>query len=40
MEVMQYINSNGGDAKQSFYKKAEEQGINPQDIINELSKMG
>ena len=35
--VMKYINDNGGDAREVFYKTAQEQGINPQEIINALS---
>ena len=37
-EIMQYINENGGDAKQAYYKMAEQKGIDPNYIINELSK--
>ena len=35
--VIKYINDNGGDAREVFYKTAQEQGINPQEIINVLS---
>ena len=35
-QVMDYVNSNGGDAKALFYKKAEEMGVNPDDILSQL----
>ena len=34
--VMEYINQNGGDAKTAFYKLAQEQGVNPDDILSQL----
>ena len=27
--VMDYVNQNGGDPKQAFYKMAQEKGVNP-----------
>ena len=33
-QVMDYINKNGGDPKTAFYKLAEQQGVNPDDILN------
>lgn len=35
-QVMDYINKNGGDPKTAFYKLAEQQGVNPDDILNML----
>ena len=35
-EIMEYVQSNGGDAKAAFYKKAEEMGINPDTILSQL----
>lgn len=35
-QVMDYVNANGGDAKALFYKKAEEMGVNPDDILSQL----
>lgn len=35
-QVMEYINANGGDAKAAFYKMAQEKGVNPDDILNQL----
>ena len=32
-EVMDYVNSNGGNAKDAFYKMAKEKGVNPDDIL-------
>lgn len=31
-QAMEYVNANGGNAKEAFYKLAKEQGINPQEI--------
>lgn len=35
-QVMEYVNQNGGDPKAAFYKLAEEKGVNPNEIINQL----
>ena len=35
-QVMQYVNENGGDAQAAFYKKAEELGIDPNEILSQL----
>jgi hypothetical protein len=35
-QAMDYVNQNGGDAKEAFYKLANENGVNPEDIINYL----
>jgi len=35
-QVMDYVNANGGDPKTAFYKLAEERGVNPDDILNQL----
>lgn len=35
-QVMQYVNQNGGDAKAAFYKLAQERGIDPNSILNQL----
>lgn len=34
--VMDYVNQNGGDPKQAFYKMAQEKGVNPNQILNML----
>ena len=34
--VMQFVQQNGGDPKATFYKLAEQQGINPDEILNML----
>ena len=34
--VMDYVNQNGGDAKAAFYKMAQEKGVNPDDVLNQL----
>lgn len=34
--VMDYVNQNGGDPKAAFYKMAQEKGVNPDDILNQL----
>ena len=35
-QVMDVINSSGGDAKKAFYRLAEQKGVNPQDILDML----
>lgn len=35
-QVMDFVNENGGDPKQAFYKKAQEMGINPDDVLSQL----
>ena len=35
-QVMDYVNQNGGDPQQAFYKMAQEKGINPDEILNQL----
>ena len=35
-QAMEYINSNGGDAKAAFYKLAEEKGIDPEEILSQF----
>ena len=35
-EMVDFVNSNGGDAKTLFYKKANELGINPEDVLSQL----
>ena len=33
-QAYEYINANGGDPKQAFYKRAQEMGVDPNEIIN------
>ena len=35
-QVMDYIEANGGDAKNAFYTKAKEMGLDPDEIVNVL----
>lgn len=35
-QAMDYVNNNGGDAKAAFYQLAQENGVNPDEIINML----
>lgn len=35
-QAMDYINANGGDAEQAFYRLADEKGVDPQEILNSL----
>lgn len=35
-QVMDYVNANGGDPQAAFYKLAEEKGVNPDDVLNQL----
>ena len=32
-QVMSYINQNGGNAQQAFYKLAQEKGVNPDELF-------
>lgn len=34
--VMDYVNNNGGDPREAFYKKAQEMGIDPSAILSQL----
>lgn len=35
-QMMDYVNSNGGNAQALFYKMAEENGINPESVLQYL----
>ena len=35
-QVQEYVKQNGGDAKAAFYAKAQELGVNPEEILNML----
>lgn len=35
-QVMDLVNQNGGDAKKAFYSMAEQNGIDPNEILNML----
>ena len=35
-QVMDYIQANGGDAKAAFYKKAQEMGVDPEEVLKQL----
>lgn len=35
-KVLEEIKNNGGDAKELFYRKAQEMGVNPQKILEQL----
>ena len=35
-QVMDYVNANGGDPKSAFYKKAQEMGIDPDEVIKAM----
>ena len=35
-QAMDYVNNNGGDAKAAFYQLAQENGVDPEEIINML----
>lgn len=37
-QAMDYVNSNGGDPKQALNKLLTENGVNPQEIMNMISK--
>lgn len=35
-QAIDYINQNGGDPEQAFYRLADEKGVDPQEILNSL----
>lgn len=35
-QVMDFINTNGGDPKTAFYKAAQEKGVDPNEILRQL----
>lgn len=35
-QILQEVKDNNGDAKGLFYKKAEEMGVDPQTILNQI----
>ena len=35
-QTLNFINQNGGNAKQLFYSMAQQKGVNPETIINQL----
>ena len=35
-QTMDYINQNGGNAKDLFYKMAQQKGVDPNTILNQL----
>lgn len=35
-QAMDYIQANGGDPKEAFYKLAEEKGVDPDSVLNSL----
>ena len=35
-QAIDYVNANGGNAKDAFYKLAKEKGIDPESILNSL----
>ena len=35
-QIMEYVDANGGDAQKAFYAKAQEMGIDPDEIVNAM----
>ena len=35
-QVLDLVNQNGGDAQKAFYALAQQKGVNPNDILNQL----
>lgn len=33
-QVINYVNQNGGNAQEAFYKLAKERGVNPEDVLS------
>ena len=38
-KVQQFIQSNGGDPKTVFYALAQQQGVNPEEILSQVRNM-
>jgi hypothetical protein len=36
-QVMQYIQQNGGNAKQAFYNLAQQKGVDPNTVLQQLN---
>lgn len=36
-QVMDYVNQNGGDPKEAFYKLAKEKGVDPDEILKQVN---
>ena len=36
-QAMEYINANGGNAKDAFYKLAKEKGVDPQSVLDQVN---
>ncbi len=36
-QVMQYIQQNGGNAKQAFYTLAQQKGVDPNEVLRQLN---
>lgn len=37
-QAIKYVNDNGGNPKDAFYKLAKEKGVDPQSILNSLTR--
>ena len=35
-QVMEFVRASGGDPKRAFYSLAEQRGVNPDEILNQL----
>ena len=38
-QVMEYIQQNGGNAKQAFYTLAQQKGVDPNEVLKQLQSM-
>jgi hypothetical protein len=36
-QAIDYVNQNGGNPKEAFYKLAKERGVDPQTILNQVN---
>ena len=36
-QAIEYVNANGGNPKEAFYKLAKEKGVDPQTVLNQVN---
>lgn len=36
-QAIEYVNQNGGDPKEAFYKLAQEKGVDPNEILKQVN---
>lgn len=36
-QAIEYVNQNGGDPKEAFYKLAQEKGVDPNEVLKQVN---